>query len=300
MKKPFIFVGDSITWGEGLELYNDEFRNFYQTISPDKKFNFWIANDILFSGFAPMCREMNRFANKVASHYDNICISNGITSKNIDSFEYVKEMMEKYGKDNFSSVIINLTSTIHDEHITSKKQLLELFDLEFEPFQLQKILQRWYDYATELGINSEITSDVDVFEQIFHDANIDVDTMAKLQAYFFQPDNFRNFLVENSYSFYEERIKWFIDNDIDIHFLLPWQRHDFEDYKKLIQKFDLDITKHAIDIVYDGISYDSLAELSDIDELWIINDYPWSESIFISPKGHEIVTESIIKHLDSL
>lgn len=300
MKKPFIFVGDSITWGEGLELYNDDFREFYETIKPNEEFNFIFSHDILFSGFAPMYREQNRFATKVAQHYDTFCISNGMSGTNIDSFDYVRKILEKYGKDNFSHVILNLSSTIHDEHITSKEKLIELFDLEFKPFQLQKILECWYNFTGEHGVNTEIASDEILFNQFFEKAEIEIEIIERLQSYFFQPDNFRNFLVENSYNFYEDKLKWFIDNEVDIHFILPWQRHDYEDYKKLSQKFDLDIASRAINIIYNDSKYESLSELIDVSELWISNDFEWSNSIFVSPMCHELIEKSIIKHLDNL
>jgi len=298
--KSLIFVGDSLTWGEGLELYDKKFRDTFVEFSNKGDFKFFEYGDILFSGYAPLHREKNRYANLVSTHFDVVYFSNGISENNIVSIDYVIKLHEKYGNDKFGHVIINLCSTNHDEHITSKKQLKELFDVEFNLFELQKILEAWYNYCGEFGVNDEIANDESKFNKHFSNTVIDIQLMERLQSYFFQPENFRKFLIQNSYNFIEEKLLELDNLGIRYHILLPWTSHDFENYIKVNQRFDLDLNKNIIPIMYEGAEYQSLAELLNKKEMWINSDLGWSNCYFLSETGHKIVSESIIKHLENL
>lgn len=298
--KPFIFVGDSITWGEGLELYDEKFNKVYSELTNKEEFKFFELGHLLFSGYAPIFREKNRFSDLVSNHFDNVYLSNGISENNIEALNYVIDLHKRYGSDKFSDVIINLCSTNHDEHITSYEKLKQLFGLEFKVFELQKIVQAWYDYCGEFGVKVEIASNVGNFNKYFSNTSITIESIERLQSYFFQPDNFRKFLIQNSYQHLEDKLSELDELNIRYHIILPWTSHDFENYKKLSQKFDFELTDKVIPIIYNDSKYESIAELHDEKSLWVKEDFPWSNCSYISPKGHKVISESIIKHLENL
>jgi hypothetical protein len=298
--KSFIFVGDSLTWGEGLELYDKKFKDTFIELTNKGDFRFFDYGDILFSGYAPLHREKYRYPSLVSSYFDTVYFSNGISENNIVSIDYVIKLHEKYGSDKFGDVIINLCSTNHDEHITSKEKLKDLFDVEFKLFELQKILESWYNYCGEFGVNDEIAKDESKFNKHFSNTILDLELIERFQSYFFQPENFRKFLIQNSYEYLEEKLSELDKLGIKYHILLPWTSHDYENYNKVIQKFDLDLTNNTIPIFYKGAEYQSLAELLNKKEMWINSDLGWSNCYFLSQEGHKIVSESIIKYLENL
>lgn len=64
--KPIIFAGDSYTWGEGLELYQDTDKWIEARKSPHRHFDIDAITDIPSIEF----RQDNRFAGLVSNHYN--------------------------------------------------------------------------------------------------------------------------------------------------------------------------------------------------------------------------------------
>jgi hypothetical protein len=82
--KGMVFAGCSFTWGEGLHLYSD-----VCDISYTKNQNFNIHN---IKESHKKCIETNRFARKVANHFDTweLCRENNGGS-NLDNLEFIKK-----------------------------------------------------------------------------------------------------------------------------------------------------------------------------------------------------------------
>jgi hypothetical protein len=82
--KGMVFAGCSFTWGEGLHLYSD-----VCDISYTKNQNFNIHN---IKESHKKCIQTNRFARKVANHFDTweLCRENNGGS-NLDSLEFIKK-----------------------------------------------------------------------------------------------------------------------------------------------------------------------------------------------------------------
>ena len=82
--KGMVFAGCSFTWGEGLHLYSD-----VCDISYTKNQNFNIHN---IKESHKKCIQTNRFARKVANHFDTweLCREkNG--GSNLDNLEFIKK-----------------------------------------------------------------------------------------------------------------------------------------------------------------------------------------------------------------
>lgn len=159
--KGMVFAGCSFTWGEGLHLYSDVSDIVYT-----KNQNFDIHN---ITETHKKCIQSNRFARKVANHFDSweICRENNGGS-NLDNLQFIKknfgikddytlETNAKFNINDISSLVFQITHPergpflIHSDkdNITYTMHIVSLDNesLKDLPEEQEKLIKLYEEYG---------------------------------------------------------------------------------------------------------------------------------------------------------
>lgn len=314
--KPIIFTGDSFTFGEGLELYNEEYRNFvYRKYLKNKEWAskgnklewddngyFWhkfqnVAENIIPAG---SLRYEYSYPALVSKYFNTLAFRkhwNG--GNNSLAATFALECLKRYGKDEFSIVIINLTTLNRDDYIILEKYFLSTYSIKIDRNYLPKLYKLFLDWDSHCEkaynkIGLSFTEDVKIFEEISN-GFIDIELALKLQNDF---GGYESLNVKIQTLVYKEYIYLYKKLDIPYYFISHWSKYETESLNKIE---DEDVKKYIKDKMI-PIHYNN--EIKNLSDNWDIpfyinEEFPWTNNQHPSKKGHEIIADSIIKFIEN-
>ena len=314
--KPIIFTGDSFTFGEGLELHDDRYREMVykkcietqNTPFPEDvgyKWHNWsdFSENILPAG---KLRYELSYPALVSNYYDTLGFRkfhNGGNQKN--AIEFINKCVKKFGKDEFSIAIINLTSPTRDDEI-----LFDFFKLTFD-IDILDYGKSWnktiISFLNELFLTWEHSTDGKkgfkeekyLFGHLTSKINggikfISLNDAQKLQNFF---KNWDGWIEGTTKLYYKKYIEKLHNLKIPYYFIPHWNKMDAE---LLDRMDDLDIVekiKNRTIPIYKNEKETTLAKEWETD-FYLDNLYPWSENQHPSKYGHKIIADSIIKFIN--
>lgn len=306
--KPFIFTGDSFTWGEGIELYD---KNIHDWIKPifekkDIPYRYDITHKFSSDGAASYIRGKYRYAQLVSNHFNTFFATDSNGGSNTDAFRYINELVDFYESDNFSYVIMNLTSLSRDQHIITRESLINDFnqDIGEDGILLKNFIESWYEWCSIGNFNKEFYSDILTFEKIFNDSErlptFELETSQKIQTLFFEIDEFIKYLNTIQYNFYKDKFNLIKSKGHEVKFIGHWNEYDSGRFLD-IRASDIDfISNNSIPIEYDNKVSTELSYFREYSELWIDTDLEWTLNQHPSKLFHQVIADSIIKYIENL
>ena len=316
--KPIIFTGDSFTFGEGVELHDDRYREIvYKKCMQMKNLNKtgddlgyrwhkWsdFSENILPAG---KLRYELSYPALVSNYYDTLGFRkfwNGGSQSTAIGF--INKCIEKFGKDEFSVAIINLTSPTRDESTY-------LFDFFKNTFDID-ILDYRYDGKTIISFLNELflkwehstdgkktfTEEKYLFGHMTSQINggikfISLKDAQKLQDFFKNWDGWIEGITKLYYKKYTEQL----DNlNIPYYFISHWNEMDAELLDKMDDSDIIKKIKNRTIPIYKNEKETSLSNEWDTD-FYLNTLYPWCDNLHPSKYGHKIIADSIIRFINN-
>ena len=325
--KPIIFTGDSFTFGEGLELYNDSYRNHVKSVTniseiDDNGNRIYLKDDdyydynwarfepMAWGGSAVITRNKLKFSTIVSEILDVPYFSPGENGYHTyDALSFVNNVLRISTSLNFSCVIMNMTCMWRDDLEYSKKWLHKNLNVNFtinnnhntENLSLNKFVINWFTWNHEHG-NVSFKENETEYNRIFDNSkSIDIDSAQILQEKYKTHDNFELEMQRLNYYNIIEIIK---KTNLPFYFVGTWEKYDAEILKKLSN--DSKIKENIIDKMipikvenklYSNIVYENFSEYSDI---WIHDEFPWTGNRHPTKKMHEYIGNSISSYLKNI
>jgi len=306
--KPIIFAGDSWTFGEGLELEDSNFRDFSKSFCKKNNIEYhWPhVEDISEGGSATMVRCTHRFPTVVSNHFKTFYISSGINGgDNTYAINYIKPIVEKYGEDSFSYIVLQFTDMFRDleYHFWNIIKLIDDKDYS-EGYPLNNFLSLW---------NAWDTSDCGLFIENMHSYNkktndgkhhLLYDTACKLQLEYKTYENFISGLIISQYKMYYDLLSVY---KIPIICIGTWSKEDTLILKKINSPYVDFFTKKMVTLESNGIVSNYLSDLFDFklndfpyDNMLIHHQHPWTVNLHPTKKFHKVIADSVIKYIENL
>jgi len=305
--KPIIFAGDSWTFGEGLELYNDKFREFSENYCKTNNidYNWPTVEDISEGGTAATYRLMNRFPTTVSNHFNTFYISSGINGgDNTYEITYIKPIIEKYGESNFSYIVLQFTDMFRD----IESHFNKLID-KFNPGKrinintVRRFLNIWESWDYSMG---PIAINHDVYKKLTEGGlpSMSFDMASLVQREYETYENFIHIAMKSQFDFYYELLSIY---NIPIICIGTWSKDD----SSIIKKLDIPsinfFKERLVTLENNGIETKYLADLIDFnsneypyDDMLVANVWEWTRNHHPTKKFHNIIADCIIKHIKNL
>ena len=326
--KPIIFTGDSFTFGEGLELHDDMYRDFIYKKCMQMEELKKQGHPLNWDDTGYLWHQYSDFSENIVSagklRYElsyPALVSNYFNTLGFRKFhnggnqtialEFIERCIGNFGLDSFSFAIINLTSPSRDELSLLFQYFKDTFDIDIKdkfyddidsaksiiPY-LNELFLKW-ETLTENN-KKKFKEDIDLFEslksKIYTEDNnfISLENAQKLQDTFKDWDGW----IEGVTTiYYKEYIKLLDNIKIPYYFIPHWAKFD----ANLLENIDDDeiakkIKNKTIPIYKEGVET-SLAKEWDAD-FYLYNLYPWSANRHPSKYGHKIIANSIIKFIE--
>jgi len=306
--KPFIFTGDSFTWGEGLELYNDTIQNWLKPIFEKKQlpYTYDTVHNFSADGSPTRYRTEFRYAQIVSDYFNTFFVTDCNGGSNLSALDYAERMTDFYGSDNFSYIIMNLTSLNRDQYLIVRESLINEFEMDIgnDGKALYNFIESWYEWCSVGNFDKEFYSDVSTFNKIFNNPDrlptFDIDSAQRIQTLFFEIDGFITYLNAIQYNFYKTKFEYFKSNGHTIKFIGHWNSYDSERFSEIPDDITEFITSNLIPIEYNNKTYNELSEMLEYSELWIDTDLPWTDNQHPSKIFHKVIGDSVIKYIENL
>tara|TARA_B110000858_G_C17796845_1_gene472927 strand:+ start:26 stop:1012 length:987 start_codon:yes stop_codon:yes gene_type:complete len=325
--KPIIFTGDSFTFGEGLELYDEKYKNHVKSLTKipevdddgnkvySKYADYYYYNwarfePMAWGGTAANTRNKLRFSTIVSETLDVPYFSPGENGYNTYSaLDFVNRILEPNSTSDFSCVVMNMTYMWRDDLEYSKKWLHKNLNVNFtinnnhivENSSLHKFLINWFTWNHEHG-NKTFKGNESEYSRIFDGSNsIDINNAQILQDEYKTHDNFELEMQRLNYYNIIEIIK---KTNLPFYFIGTWEKYDAIILKKLSN--DSNIKENIIDKIipikvenkfYDNIVYENFLEYSNI---WIYTEFPWTSNGHPTKKMHEYIGKSVSSYLKEI
>lgn len=285
-----LFLGDSFTWGEGLELYHDSFSHMrssqchWNELSKVQNFD-----SIKF-------RQNNRFAGLVAKEFGKVSITNKFNGGSLSS--NIRELEEISNEYELPEIIIFQFTTLerncyHFSYNCRCKKCLEFlwkpYDTfgkilsihsdEFDKYDISFINSVLKDMGKQYTIEYLHTQSNKFILELFYD----------FQKYFETIANKHLGIFLNEYVFPLE------EKGHKIFFIDSWH----EDTSVILHK-NKEIRKRMIPLIYNGFESKVWPVWEDrlkLDKkMNILQDYPNTKNHHPSLESHKIISQSIIKY----
>lgn len=311
----FLFVGDSYTWGEGLELENPMYIQFMNHIigyetpqTPQWKqhgYSHSYFHDISAESNSYRFRLNNSFPTLVGDEFNAITLINEYNGGNNQaSIDKIKEIYAKIGK--IDLVVFQMTHALRDvglfvNYINHKQPQLNFTHENMEVI-LNKIMPSW------MGIDSMNLKEYklkDNFDLFFNETDIwNYSDFMKVREIFPTHSDFFNAVYQFLYSYYirtlqDFKSKNFFDNLIIIG---SWSNMDIQ-YEAIIKNNKsvhpsmFFLKQHRLKINENINSIFTLQET--IDDTSYQYGYPDEyKNHHPTKKAHKIIADSLIKHID--
>ena len=325
--KPIIFTGDSFTFGEGLELYDDAYKNHVKSLTKipevdsdgnkvySKYADYYYYNWARFEpmaggGTAANTRNKLRFSTIVSETLDVPYFSPGENGyNNYGALNFVNRTLKTNLPSDFSCVVMNMTCMWRDDLEYSKKWLHKNLNVNFtinnkhtvENSSLNRFVINWFTWNHEHG-NKSFKGNESEYSRIFGSSNsIDIDSAQILQNEYKTNDNFELEIQRLNYYNIIEIIQ---KTNLPFYFIGHWEKYDNIILKKLSN--DSKIKENIIDNIipikvenkfYDNIVYENFLPYSNI---WIHKEFPWTSNMHPTKKMHEYIGKSVSSYLKQI
>lgn len=325
--KPIIFTGDSFTFGEGLELYDDRYRDFiYQTVKVQKNLEKqgktleWDEGNYMWHQWtdfseniipAGKLRYELSYPALVSDHFNVLGFRkphNGGSQRT--ALDFIKKCENRFGIDNFSLTIINLTSPDRDELFFLFDFFKNTFDIDItNPFRENESIIK---YIHRLFLNWESIDSVDrktfredkfMFGHITKQSwgknpkFISLSDAQKLQDYFGDWDGWIKGITT---LYYKEYVKKLDEINTPYYFLGHWNTFDSECFDSVDDSEVIQKIKRRMIPIYKGSKEITLSdEMRRKTDFYLYSDsvFPWTQNQHPSKEGHRIIADSIIKYI---
>jgi len=274
-----IFLGDSYTWGEGLELF----------IEKDK----WIKQRKKISNYDDLIkvkdeesetfREQNRFASIVAKHFEMVEVVNRKNGGSLsDNFKLLEHFEKKTGMSSVNAIIVQLSHFYRTPiHLTSNCKCT--FCKTLPDYPISSIIH-------DIVENNSNDFNKNMILNSFKKTEIDVEFMDWFWKWV-------NWIERFCYDLLEFKLKKYEDMGIPVLFIDSW---DVEDSYVHTRKYIVD---RIIPLIGDdGKLYKKWVDFEkSFDGTFCINDYfKNTNNHHPSLRTHQYIAKSIIKKLEEI
>jgi hypothetical protein len=332
MKKPLIFSGDSFTWGQGLELYDERFESYIKDVTKTWKrqsYNFPEVCMFTEGGTSLLKRNELAYPTLVSNYFDTIYFSpQGNGGSNKDSLRFISQVLDKI-KSNLhlpEEIIFQMTSItrdmgdiIHDEMKSLLKFTDDRNDMKYKDYETYFFFtEMWERFDSTFNLPSSEGDFVKFNERsYFYKSNNYNPTSAELfpikvglqfQEYFKTADNFMNYCNNYILNYYIEVIKKF-EKRIKKKIIIVgnWSQPDSDYIYDVKYKIDSNITKfykdRTVPLHYKGGVWNTIADIINVGILreGLIFDaddrYKWTDDGHPTKELHKIIADSIITYI---
>ena len=289
---PIIFAGDSYTWGEGLELFQDTDKWVNLRNKEMHHFDLQESSDMPSVKF----REENRFPGIVANHYDTTAMVEKNNGGNAaSSLRHLKSKIKFYSKESISCIIFQHTSLLRNP-LHFKYDCQCSFCLETSWESLEKFMHMLHEIIQEGKKLNDVLKE-DKFNIHFFNEIVKITNIKKEDNYKTILDKFEVFVLKykrEGISTLIEELKE-IEKVIPIYFLDNWVKEDSD----ILNEFDY-IIDRTIPLMDDDGNYHIKWNdwEKNIEGYEICDNFPKTQNNHPSLKSHKIIASSIIKFLD--
>ena len=334
MKKPLIFTGDSFTWGQGLELYDERFESYIKDVTKTwKKQNYQFPEVCKFTegGTSLLKRNELVYPTLVSNYFDTIYFSpQGNGGSNKDSLDFVSEVLEKIRSNIHlpEEIIFQMTSITRDMGYIIHDEMKSIFKFPDSTIDDEyKLIHRYY-FFVEMWSRFDTTfnpfdgdGDFVKFNErsYFYKSNNYHPVSAQLfplkvglqfQEYFKTADKFKDYCNNYVLNYYIEVIKKFEKRlKKKIIIVGNWSQPDSDYIYDVKYNIDSNITKfykdRTVPIHYNGKIYNTIADIMNVPNLrkGLIFDaddrYKWTEDGHPTKELHKVIADSIITYIEN-
>lgn len=289
---PIIFAGDSYTWGEGLELFQDTDKWINARNKEMHHFDLKQLSDKTSVKF----REEHRFSGIVAAHYDTNALAERKNGGNAASaLRHIKSKLKFYTPESISCIIFQHTSLL-------RNPLHFNYDCKC-PFCLEtkwRSVDETWNILHEIIHNGKKLNDIlkeDKFNIHFYHEMVKLSNIKKEDDYKTIHRKFEVFSLKykrEGISTLIEELKE-IEKTIPIYFLDNWLKEDSD----ILNEFDY-IKDRTIPLIDEGGNYHTNWNdwEKNIEGYEIEANFPKTHNNHPSLKSHKLIASSIIKFLD--
>ena len=313
--KPIIFTGDSFTFGEGLELYDKRYRNYVKELTKIPEiddngneihskvselykqyyyYNWPRFEQMSWGGTASILRHKYKFSTLVSENLNTLFFSKPVNGgDNIEAFDFINEILETNSSESFSCIVLNLTGMERDEFQSGKQHLLREHGIDFNSTSLSNFMYHWFRWDYEFE-NSSFENHRKEYIEFFKNI-LPIDGAIKLQKIY---NSHSKFEYDMHLRTYRKMIDIIKKINIPVYIIGHWNRFDNEILKTISEQDVVDYIKNKIiPIKLGNKSYNSLCELPKQDNLWISDEFKWTQNTHPSKLLNEIIADSVTHFL---
>lgn len=308
--KNIIFAGDSFTWGEGCELFDDKIYNFVKSTCNEKGYYQPKYGDIQHFGYFEYIRNKFRFPTQVANHFN---VMNILPQRNggdmYGALNFVKGVLHDWNSNNFSHVIINLTEE-YRSIVSNETREWYLKELQWDIVnysEVANVMALWYSFLSMGDETLSISDDV-VLNRYKEWNNTDDknvlpsnNVLNLILNKFERPDDFEQKVLE----IFWNDIKRIIENielkKVKILILNSWCRKTVDFFKS--DNVPNEELKDFFNSRFIKL-YDDEKEYTDLYSLMLVPKYnlslkhPWTKNQHPTKEAHDVIANSVIKKLE--
>lgn len=281
MKKPLIFTGDSFTWGQGLELYDERFESYIKDVTKTWRIQHIEGYKRAFFkptryGFPQVCKfteggtpllKRNElvYPTLVSNYFDTIYFSpGGNGGSNKDSLDFIFEILDKI-KSNLhlpEEIIFQMTSIIRDMGYIIHDKLKSLLkftdgsnDMRYKDYSTYFFFtDMWERFDSTFNPPSSEDDFVKFNERSYfyksgnhHSGSAELFPLKVgliFQDYFKTADNFKKYINDYTFNYYIQAIKK-IEKRLNKKIIIVgnWSQPDSDYIYDVKYKTDSNITK---------------------------------------------------------
>jgi hypothetical protein len=309
--KPIIFTGDSFTFGEGLELYDERYRSYIKSLTkipevdsdgneihsnvPNHYYYNWPRFEHMsYGGTSSIIRHKYKFPTLVSENLNTLFFSKGVNGgDNIEAFDFINEILESNSSETFSCIVLNLTGMNRDDFQSGKKYLLNEHGINCNYHSLSNFMYYWFNWDYKFK-NAPFEQHPNEFNEFFKNT-ISIDNAIKLQQIYGLHSKFE---YDMHLRTYRKMINIIKKINIPVYIIGHWNDLDNEIFKTISEQDVVDYIKNKIiPIKLVNTSYNSLCELPKKDNLWISDEFKWTQNNHPSKELHQIIADSVTHFL---
>ena len=299
-----LLIGDSFTWGEGLELYMNKepfisMRNSRATDGELRSISDYKDSEV------EKWRASKRFANYVDGFEKYVQKTNGGSFQSIcrDSIQIIYDN----GFEKGDAVIIQIPpadrSYFHSNVFFEEKRQVDKYENEVKRCQIYtdvlqmnpQTLLHWYMHIEHGHAIPPHIDHLQIVSKLKCLSNVLGYT--DIQSYVEDFDNIMDKLAYRNTKLFYYSYVWDLMQKFDVYFIGPWGEANYKSFSKCDEFRD-----KLIPMIYNGKEYDSLQTLDkgmakNNEKFEIAKEFSGTDNNHPTPTAHKIIGESINTHL---